>query len=206
MSALTGSIALAILIAPVALAGTVNFDDRTPGERPHNCAATMTGSGTPRWTVERDETAPSPPYVLKQSGEATYPLCLQGDSSIKDGFVEVKFKAVGGKADQAGGVVWRASDANNYYVARANALEDSVTIYHTIKGRRIAFKEAHVKVESGVWHTLRAEFRGDSFMVAFDGRRVIDATDTSIPTAGKVGLWTKADSVTVFDDFSFGKY
>ncbi|HYL93808.1 MAG TPA: family 16 glycoside hydrolase, partial [Alphaproteobacteria bacterium] len=120
------------------------------------------------------------------------------------GFVEVKFKPVSGKEDQAGGLVWRAKDSNNYYIARANALEDNVTIYHTIKGRRVSFKNVNEKVTSGVWHTLRVEFEGNKFTLTFDGKKVIEATDDSFSDAGKVGVWTKADSVILFDDFSYG--
>jgi hypothetical protein len=116
----------------------------------------------------------------------------------------VKFKPVAGKEDQAGGVIWRMQDANNYYIARANALEDNVTIYHTINGKRVAFKSINTKVTSGVWHTLRVDFEGNKFTVTFDGNRVIEATDESFANAGKVGVWTKADSVTEFDNFIYG--
>ena len=183
---------------------TVNFDDGKTGEAPAHWICTKTGSGTPKWAVVPDDTAPSKPNVLKQSGEATYPVALKDETSLKDGFVEVKFKPVGGKEDQAGGVVWRATDADNYYVARANALEDNVTIYHTIKGKRVSFKNTNTKVASGVWHTLRVDFAGNKFTVTFDGKKVIDATDDSFADAGKVGVWTKADSVTLFDEFSCG--
>ena len=95
-------------------------------------------------------------------------------------------------------------DANNYYIARANALEDNVTIYHTINGKRVAFKNINTKVTSGVWHTLRVEFAGNKFTVIFDGNKVIEATDESFANAGKVGVWTKADSMTLFDNFVYG--
>jgi hypothetical protein len=192
------------LLTEGVLAGTINFDDATVGQPPTGWIATKTGNGTPKWTVEKDDTAPSKPNVLKQSGEATYPVCIKEDASLKDGFVEVKFKPVSGKEDQAGGVVWRAKDSDNYYIARANALEDNVTIYHTIKGKRVSFKNTNTKVASGVWHTLRVEFAANNFTVIFDGKKVIDATDDSFKDAGKVGVWTKADSVTLFDDFGFG--
>lgn len=197
-------IVMTSLIATTAFAETINFDDAKVGEAPAGWTATKTGSGTPKWTIEKDTTAPSKPNVLKQSGEATYPVCLKNDTGLKDGFVEVKFKPVSGKEDQAGGVVWRAKDSNHYYVARANALEDNVTIYHTIKGSRVSFKNVNTKVASGEWHTLRADFKGNKFTVSFDGKKVIEATDDSFSAAGKVGLWTKADSATLFDDFNFG--
>src|SRR5881394_3400310 len=188
----------------VASADTANFDDLKTGAPPPGWTATKTGSGSAKWEVVADDSAPSKPNVLKQSGEATYPVCIKDDTSLKDGFVEVKFKPVSGKEDQAGGVNWRCQDANNYYIARANALEDNVTIYHTIKGKRVAFKNIDTKVTSGLWHTLRVEFAGNKFTVIFDGNKVIEATDDSFANAGKVGVWTKADSVTLFDNFTYG--
>jgi hypothetical protein len=154
--------------------------------------------------VEKDDSAPSQPNVLKQSGEATFPVCIKNDTSLQDGFVEVKFKPIAGKEDQAGGVIWRVQDSNNYYIARANALEDNVTIYHTINGKRVGFKNINAKVTSGVWHTLRVDFEGNKFTVSFDGKKVIEANDESFKEAGKVGVWTKADSVTLFDNFTYG--
>jgi len=181
-----------------------NFDELKPGEAPTGWTATQTGSGSAKWSVEKDDSAPSKPHVLKQSGQATFPVCFKNDTKIRDGFVEVKFKSVSGKEDQAGGVIWRVRDANNYFIARANALEDNVTIYHTINGSRVAFKNINTKVTSGTWHTLRVDFAGDKFTVSFDGKKVIEASDESFKDAGKVGVWTKADSVTLFDDFSYG--
>jgi len=193
------------LITPTALAETVNFDDATSGAAPPGWTATKTGKGEAKWTIEKDDTAPSKPNVLKQSGEATYPVCLKNGTSLKDGFVEVKFKPIAGKEDQAGGLVWRARDSDNYYIARANALEDNVTIYHTIKGKRTEKKRTNTKVASNQWHTLRANFCGDHFTVTFDGKKAIEWDDQTFTEAGMVGVWTKADSVTLFDDFNFGR-
>jgi hypothetical protein len=192
------------LISSSALADTINFDDLKTGAPPPGWTASRTGKGDAKWEVVADDSAPSKPNVLKQSGEATYPICSKNNSSLKDGFVQVMFKPVSGKEDQAGGVVWRCQDADNYYIARANALEDNVTIYRTIKGKRVSFKNIDTKVAPGVWHTLRAEFRGNKFTVIFDGKKVIEATDDSFSNAGKVGVWTKADSVTLFDNFAYG--
>src|SRR5437773_5324135 len=193
-----------VFLSGVALAETITFDDLKTGGPPPGWTATQTGSGSAKWSVEKDGSAPSKPNVLRQSGVATFPVCFKNDTNFKDGFVEVKFKPVAGKEDQAGGVIWRVRDANNYYVARANALEDNVTIYHTINGKRVAFKNINTKVMSGVWHTLRVDFAGNKFSVTFDGNQVIDATDESCANAGKVGVWTKADSVTEFDNFTYG--
>jgi hypothetical protein len=200
------------LLAGTALAQTVNFDDAKPGELPVNWTGTKTGKGDPKWAVVADDSAPSKPNVLKQSGEATYPVALKDDTSIKDGFVEVKFKAVSGKEDQAAGVVWRAKDADNYYIARANALEDNVVLYKTEGGKRksldIVGRKGGYGVEAKVapnqWHTLRVEFAGNRFKVVFNGKHLFDVQDETFKDAGKVGLWTKADSVTLFDDFSYG--
>src|SRR5213596_492526 len=184
-------------------AETVNFDDMKAGVPPPGWTATQTGSGTAKWTVEKDNSAPSRPNVLKQSGQAAFPICFKNDTSIKDGFVEVKFKPVAGKEDQAGGVIWRLQDANNYYIARANALENNVTIYHTIKGKRTEKKRVKMQVASDAWHSLRVDFSGNHFTVTFDGRKALEWNDDTFKNAGKVGVWTKADSVTEFDNFIY---
>src|SRR5215208_5236873 len=183
---------------------TATFDKAEVGKPPSGWTATQTGSGQARWTVEQDATAPSKPNVLKQSGQATYPVCLKDDTNLKDGFVEVKFKAISGREDQAGGLAWRAKDANNYYVARANALENNVTIYHTINGRRTEKKRARMQVATNEWHTLRVDFQANHFTVALNGQKALDWDDDTFKDAGKVGVWTKADSVTLFDDFAYG--
>jgi len=192
------------VLAAVAAADSVNFDAGTVGQAPAGWTATRTGSGDAKWTIEKDDTAPSKPNVLKQSGVATYPVCFKNDTNLKDGFVEVKFKPISGKEDQAGGVVWRLKDANNYYIARANALEDNVTIYHTINGRRTEKKRTNMKVASNVWHTIRVDFADNHFTVTCDGKKAIEWDDDTFKEAGKVGVWTKADSLTLFDDFSYG--
>jgi hypothetical protein len=183
---------------------TVDFDKVSADQLPEGWIGGVTGQGSPKWSVEAEATAPSKPNVLKQSGEGTFPWCVKKDVSLKDGFVEVKFKPISGKEDQAGGLIWRWQDGDNYYVARANALEDNVTIYHTVRGSRRAFKNVDMKVASNQWHTLRVDFAGEKFKVTFDGKVAIEAADDTFKEAGAVGVWTKADSVTLFDDFSFG--
>src|SRR2546422_4611359 len=116
MKTLMTAMLCATLLADVALADTVNFDNAETGMPPTDWTATQTGKGEAKWTIEKDNTAPSKPNVLKQSGEATYPVCLKNDTNIRDGFVEVKFKPVSGKEDQAGGVIWPAQDAGHYYI------------------------------------------------------------------------------------------
>lgn len=206
MKTLIASLITIAVAATVTLSEAVdNFDKAGTGAPPAGWTATKTGAGEARWTVEKDDTAPSKPNVLKQSGRATYPICIKDDTSLKDGFVEVKFKPISGKEDQAGGLIWRAKDANNYYVARANALEDNVTVYDTVNGRRTERKRVGIKVSPNQWHTLRVDFQGGHFSVMLDGKKALEWDDTTFKDAGKVGLWTKADSVTSFDDFRYGQ-
>jgi hypothetical protein len=185
-------------------AETIGFDGDALGTLPLAWEQGVTGRGTPRWAVHQDESAPSKPHVLMQSGSGTFPWAVRRNTSILDGFVEVKFKALSGKEDQAGGVVWRWKDGDNYYVARANALENNVSLYYTEKGRRNTLKYVDAPVPAKVWHTLRVEFSGRHIAVALNGKTLIVFDDAHLSGAGAVGLWTKADSVTAFDDFSFG--
>jgi len=196
--------ALAGAAAVSATAHGEGFDTAKPGSLPEGWECGVTGKGAPRWSVEADPTAPSAPHVLQQSGSGTFPWCVKKDVALADGNVEVRFKALSGKEDQAGGVVWRWKDGNNYYVARANALENNVSLYHTEKGRRITLKYVDAPVPAGIWHTLRVEFSGTRIRVTLNGKTYIELDDAHIKGAGAVGLWTKADSVTAFDDFRYG--
>jgi hypothetical protein len=195
---------LACGVATAALAETINFDADRVGALPATWAAGVTGRGSHRWEVQADPSAPSPPNVLKQSARGDFPWCVKRDVVLADGYVEVKFKPLAGKDDQAGGVVWRWKDGDNYYVARANALENNVSLYYTQGGRRNTIKYVEALVAKDEWHVLRVEFAGTRIAVALDGKRYIEQEDAHIGGAGAVGVWTKADSVTVFDDFSFG--
>jgi len=185
-------------------AETIGFDTDAVGSLPDSWVEGVTGRGTPRWTVESDASAPSKPNVLKQSGAGTFPWCVRHRTSIEDGFVEVKFKALAGTEDRAGGVVWRWKDGDNYYVARANALENNVSLYYTEAGRRRTLKYVDAPVPANKWHTLRVEFSGRRIRVALNGKTYIEFDDSHIAGPGAVGMWTKADSVTAFDDFSYG--
>ena len=192
------------LVLNTAHGDTSNFDELKTGAPPSGWTATQTGSGQARWEIVADDSAPSKHNVLKQSGEATYPVCIKDDTNLRDGFVQVKFKPLSGKEDQAGGVIWRCKDKDNYYISRANALEDNVTIYHTINGKRSEKKRINTKVATGQWHTLRVDFKGNYFVVTFDGKKAFTWKDDTFKEAGKVGVWTKADSTTLFDDFTYG--
>jgi alanine dehydrogenase len=181
-----------------------NFDGVKPGSLPAGWECGVTGKGTPRWTVEADPTAPSAPQVLHQTGSGAFPWCVKKDASLADGHVEVKFKALRGRQDQAGGVVWRWKDGDNYYVARANALENNVSLYYTEKGRRITLNYVDAPVPANTWHTLAVDFSGARIKVSLNGEAYIELEDAHIKGAGAVGVWTKADSVTAFDDFRYG--
>src|SRR5690349_12000750 len=191
------------MTANIAQAATENFDNAKPGGLPEGWVAGVTGKGDPRWAVEADPTARSAPHVLKQSGKGTFPWCVKKDVSLTDGFVEVKFKPLSGREDQAGGVTWRWKDGDHYYVARANALENNVSLYYTENGKRNTIRYVNAPVAGNAWHTLRAEFNGKHIRVSLDGKAYIELDDDHIPGAGAVGVWTKADSATVFDDFGY---
>jgi hypothetical protein len=202
---------LFIAMSASALAQTkVTFDEAT--SLPKGWQTGITGAGTAKWEVVRDEDSASGPNVLKQSGEATYCWAAKTDAAIKDGFAEVKFKPLSGKEDQAGGLVFRFKDANNYYVVRGNALEGNVVLYKTVDGKRSSLQVKgrmfgyglDAKVAKNKWNTLRVDFSGALFTVWLNGSKLFDVEDQTMNDGGGVGVWTKADSVTLFDDFIYG--
>ena len=190
----------------------VTFETDAVGTVPKGWTATKTGKGDPKWTIEQDQTAPSKSKIVKQSGTATYPLLLKDDTQIQDGFVEIMFKAIAGSEDRAAGIVWRARDANNYYVVRANALEDNVVLYKTVEGVRSALDivgrkggyGVEVSVPANEWLRLRVQFNGSRFRVLYNGQQLFEVEDATFKDSGKIGLWTKADSVTLFDKMLYG--
>jgi len=194
--------------APLQTAGqqfTYNYDSDTAGQVPAKFHSAKTGAGTTeKWEVTPDPTAPSKPNVVAQNStdqtDYRFPLLISDEGSFQNLDVSVKFKAVSGNIDRAGGLVFRLKDPNNYYIVRANALENNYRLYHVVNGRRSQFAGANFKVTSGEWHELRVEAVGNKFTCYYDGSKKIEATDDTFKDAGKVGLWTKADSVTHFDD------
>jgi hypothetical protein len=191
------------LVTANAMAETVTFDSDPIDRPPAGWACGTTGKGTPRWTVEAEGSAPSQPHVLKQFGKAAFPWCVKENIELTNGTLEVKFKAISGKEDQAGGLVWRWKDGNNYYVARANALENNVSLYYTINGKRNTIKYVDAPVALNKWHTLRVDFQGAMIRVSLNDKTYISVEDSHLSGAGKAGVWTKADSVTLFDDFRY---
>ena len=200
---LTALMVVLALLAVDAVAETIGFDKDQVGAAPAGWICGVTGRGSPKWSVEADSTAPSKPNVLKQSGIGTFPWCARQGVVLADGFVEVKFKPLEGKEDRAGGVMWRGKDGDNYYIARANALENNLSLYHTTRGNRRTIRYVDAPVPVNAWHTLRVEFAGKRIKVVLDGKQYIDLEDEHITGSGAVGVWTKADSVTLFDDFSW---
>jgi hypothetical protein len=200
------TVAALLTMGSAAMAETLSFDADAAGKPPLGWTVTKTGTGNPKWTVEQEAGAPANAKVVKQSGRATYPLLLKDGTNVKDGIVAVQFKAISGTEDRAAGIVWRARDANNYYVVRANALEDNVVLYKTVNGQRSSLDivgrqggyGVSVPVPANRWHTLRIEFAGKRFAVTFNGTRLFEVEDATFPGGGMVGLWTKADSVTAF--------
>jgi hypothetical protein len=185
------------------MAETIQFDHDNVGGLPAGWKCGVTGQGSPRWAIAQDDTAPSAPHVLKQSGSGAFPWCVNANVAIDNGSVEVKFKPISGREDAAGGLVWRWKDGDNYYVARANALENNVSLYYTQNGRRNTIKYVDAPVAKNQWHTLKVEVKGARVRVYLNGKLYIEADDAHITGAGAVGVWTKADSVTAFDDFSY---
>lgn len=196
--------------------GVDSFDMVPPGNPPYGWTPGITGEGTADWRVTEDATAPSAPQVLRQSGlvpKPSFPLCLKAHAQLRNGFVEVAFKTMSGEIDQAAGLVWRAQDTENYYVCRANALEGNVVLYKVQNGQRTALDivgraggyGVEAKVLPAHWQTLRIEFTGPRFRVLLDRRELFVVEDKTFADTGQVGLWTKADSVTQFDDFQYGR-
>lgn len=183
-----------------------DFESDAPGEPPKGFELGRTGEGRPgKWVVREEEGAPSGTKALVQTDadptDFRFPLAYTGPD-LKDLRLSVRCKPISGKVDQGCGLVFRLKDADNYYVARANALEDNVRLYHVTKGRRHQLASWSGRVASGVWHELAAEVAGDHLEILFDGKKVIDKRDSTFREAGKFGVWTKADSVIAFDDLT----
>jgi hypothetical protein len=193
----------------------VNFDKDEEGKAPKGFVFGLTGKGKPGvWVVKKDTTAPSAQNVLAQTDADTvsyrFPLCVYEGFTCKDVDVNVRYKPISGKEDQAAGIVWRYQDQNNYYIVRANANENNVVLYRVENGVRTDLPlvgkgrtyGTKARIPSGEWGTLRVVAKGSRFEVYSNGVKLFEVEDMTFPMAGKVGLWTKADSVTLFDDLS----
>jgi hypothetical protein len=181
-----------------------DFDTCEVGKLPPDFTTALTGGGGPiSWVVREEAISPGGKKVLiQESADDTsyrFPLCIYDKVDARDVAVEVKYKAISGKVDQAGGIVVRYSP-ENYYIARANALENNIDLFKTVNGKRSKIEEAAVKVMPGEWHTIDFEAKGSHLKVTFDGKVVVQADDATLMEPGRVGLWTKADSVSAFTD------
>lgn len=187
--------------------GPRGFDEDRTDAAPSGFSFGRTGSGKPgRWVVRAAPDAPSSPNVLAQidadSTDYRFPVAVANEPSLRDVRLSVRCKPVSGNVDEACGLVFRYRDQDNYYVTRANALENNVRLYHVVKGDRRQFAGWNGTVSKGQWHSLRVDAKGDHFEVYWEDKKVIDAHDGTFTEAGKVGVWTKADSVTYFDDLT----
>ena len=192
------------LIGPTAR--VINFDSAPLGSVPPGWTVAMTNRGAPpQWEIRRDTSAPTQPYVLAQvSTDPTgnrFPLAIFDSVRFHDGDVSVRLKPVSGRQDEAGGVVFRYIDANNYYLARANAIQENVALFKVENGERTQIAVARHDLTLNAWETLKVSVRGARMQVYVDHRRILQAWDATFGGAGKVGLWTVGDSVTYFDDF-----
>ncbi len=181
------------------------FEADAVGSLPEGWSNQLTGRGKPgRWEVVEDKTAPSGTHVLAQLSEEGagyhFNLAVAEDTRYKDLELEVKFKPVKGREDRGGGPVWRFIDANNYYICRANPLESNFRVYKVVNGVRKMMQSARVEIPSGVWHSLKVVMKGNHIQCWYDGKKYLDVVDNTFPNAGKIGLWTKADAVTYFDN------
>ena len=183
-----------------------DFEGDAVGAPPTGFEFARTGGGAEgKWVVRVEKGAEKNHVLLQESVDPTdyrFPLAVLKDGTYKDVTLTVRARPLSGQVDQGFGLVWRYKDANNYYITRCNADEDNCTIYHTVDGHRRSFLNQRVKVATNTWHTLKMEAVGDHFTVWYDGNKVLDAKDQTFKDAGKVGLWTKADSVIEFDDLA----
>lgn len=180
--------------APSAPTGSWSFDTDATGGAPAG-AEIFSGS----WVVRAEADAPSKPNALCQVGNAEYPALALGAGVYGDLTVTMRFKPISGNVDQAAGIIARVQDPGNYYIIRANVLETNVNLYKYAGGRRSGIKDGGAKVTNGQWQELRLEVVGDRLRGFLNGQLVVEAMDATYK-AGRVGLWTKADSVTCFDD------
>jgi hypothetical protein len=219
MSGTKGWATVMMLFQLAARSEVIRFDGTAPGNLPAGWIVAMThAGGAPRWEVVRDDTAPHSPFVLAQlSRDATagrFPLAIWNGTRLRNGEASVAFKTVEGSIDRAAGIVWRYQDPNNYYIVRANALENNVVLYKVEAGVRqsiapkgLPSRSYGVKHEipSGRWNALRVVFKDNVFTVFLNGDHLFDVEDQTFSQPGKTGLWTKADSLTYFANFTVVK-
>ncbi len=186
-----------------------HFDDSQAQKLPAGWKADVTNGkeGSAIWQVVVDKSAPSPEHVLaltdiNHHSGAAFNLCRIDSLVFLDGEIEVKFKANRGRIDQGGGIIWRVQDSKNYYIARFNPLEDNFRLYFVKNGYRKLLANADVILHAGEWHTMKIVQKGDRYAGYLDGKKYLEGRDKTFTRHGGIGLWTKADAATSFDDFS----
>ena len=185
----------------------IDFSGVPVGELPRGFTTARTGQGAASvWTIMEDISVEGGHVLAQTSTDQTdyrFPLAIYEKLSAANLDVSVRFKAVAGRVDQAGGIAVRLTDADNYYVVRANALEDNVNLYRVVQGSRRQITGSSIKVASSVWHVLGLRAEGDTFAISFNGETLFTAKDTTFGNSGKCALWTKADSLTYFHALKF---
>jgi hypothetical protein len=181
-----------------------NFDNDEIDKIPNGFSNQITGKGgLGKWVVLKDDTAPSRPYILAQTSQEYlgyhFNMAINEKEIFDDLELIVKFKGVKGREDQGGGPVWCYKDADNYYIARANPLENNFRVYKVVNGNRIQMDSARLKVTSNEWHTIKIITKKGHIKCYYNGQPYLEVTDNTFQK-GKIGLWTKADAVTYFDD------
>lgn len=184
---------------------TYDFDSDRTDAAPTGFSFGRTGGGSPgRWVVRAEADAPSRPNVLAQldadDTDVRFPVAVADATSLRDLRLSVRCKPVSGRVDQACGLVFRYRDENNYFITRANPLENNIRLYAVKDGKRRQLASWSGTVTGAAWHEYVVEALGDHIQVSWDGAKVLDHRDSTFMEPGRVGVWTKADSVTYFDD------
>ena len=201
-------VAVSVLAVPALAADPIvlSSDWNQPGEQADRCAPQLTGGGKPpKWAIIETDGKWGVAEVTRDTTDYRFPICvIDGDeyANLADLDVSVRIRPMEGSVDQAGGLAVRVKDSRNYYVVRANALEDNVRLYVVLDGDRKQFAGVNHKVAAKQWHDLRLRAVGDRFTVFFDGKQLFEATDRRLTGAGSVALWSKADSVTEFTNLT----
>ncbi len=178
-----------------------SFENDETGKVPFGWFAYFTGNGKPgRWEIVNDHGNKVLAQTSKENFGYHFDVIVNDQLNFKDFELTLKFKGVDGNEDQGGGPVWRFQDADNYYVARANPLENNYRVYKVVDGNRKILNSIDLAVNTGQWYDIKIIMKGNKIECYLDGKLRLSTTDNSFPAAGKTGVWTKADAVTYFDD------
>lgn len=183
-----------------------SFDDDTVGEMPAGWSNAYTGKGgLGKWEIVEDKDNKVLAQLSQENGGYHFDVIVKDDTDYRDLEIEVDFKGVKGEEDQGGGPVWRYLNADNYYVARANPLEDNYRVYKVVDGNRKQLASAKLDIPTGEWHKIKIRMTGDHIECFYDNEKLLDVKDSTFKESGKVGLWVKADAVTWFDNLKVVK-